>query len=224
MIHEFQHQGRTYRLTVECLSEPDHQESLASVLHAALLPEAPRYMPRPCKPAALDGQVVTPLPGTVCLLYTSFLAIAGEYEEAIRQVNGYWNYLYNPEHQLMHWMWDDAEKKVAWPNFRSICNGFAIAGMTRVALALPESMREECDELVCKTMLVVDGMLRVTGEDGYSHCTYEDPATHVAMNGALILAGVLYRLLSKNLIDRGRYLPIANRLRMSCLLYTSRCV
>ena len=64
-------------------------------------------------------------------------------------------------------------------------------------------------------MLVVDGMLRVTGEDGYSHCTYDDPATHVAMNGALILAGVLYRLLSKNLIDRGRYLPIANRLRMS---------
>ena len=34
-------------------------------LHAALLPEAPRYMPRPCKPAALDGQVVTPLPSTV---------------------------------------------------------------------------------------------------------------------------------------------------------------
>ena len=144
-----------------------------------------------------------------------FLAIAGEYEEAIRQVNGYWDCLYNPEHQLMHWMWDDAEKKVAWPNFRSICNGFAIAGMTRVALALPESMREERDELVHKTMLVVDGMLRVTGEDGYSHCTYGDPATHVAMNGALILAGVLYRLLSKNLIDRGRYLPIANRLRMS---------
>ena len=38
MVHEFQHQGRVYRLTVECLSEPDHQESLASVLHAALLP------------------------------------------------------------------------------------------------------------------------------------------------------------------------------------------
>lgn len=71
MVHEFQHQGRVYRLTVECLSEPDHQETLASVLHAALLPEAPRYTPKPCKPAALDGQVVTPLPGTVVRIAVS---------------------------------------------------------------------------------------------------------------------------------------------------------
>ena len=57
MVHEFQHQGRTYRLTVECLSEPDRQESLASVLHAALLPEAPRYMPmRPCGRACQSGR------------------------------------------------------------------------------------------------------------------------------------------------------------------------
>ncbi len=142
-----------------------------------------------------------------------FLAIAGEYEEAIRQVRGYWDTLYNPEHQLMHWIWDDGKKQVARPNFRSICNGFAIAGIARVALALPESMADERDELVKKTMLVVEGMLRVTRENGYSHCTYDDPTTHVAMNGALIMSGVLYRLLSKGLIDRGRYLPVAQRLR-----------
>lgn len=68
MMYDFQHQGRTYRLTVQCLSEPEHQESLAALLHAALLPEAPRYNPKPCKPAAQDGQVAAPLPGTVVRL------------------------------------------------------------------------------------------------------------------------------------------------------------
>lgn len=65
MKHEFQHQGQTYRLTVECLSDPSHQEPLAEVLRAALLPEAPKYTPKPCRPAVLDGQVETPLPGTI---------------------------------------------------------------------------------------------------------------------------------------------------------------
>lgn len=142
-----------------------------------------------------------------------FLAVAGEYQEALRQIDGFWDMLYDSDKQLMHWMWDDAQKKVAWPNFRSICNGFAIAGMERVALLLPEGMEEEKRNLVSRTMLVVDGMLRVTGDDGFSLDTYDDPTTHVAMNGALILAGVLYRFLEKGLIDRKKYLPVANRLR-----------
>ena len=65
MVYEFQYQGRTYRLTMECTSEPSPPETLASLLHAALLPEAPRYTPKPCRMAAVDGQVVSPLPGTV---------------------------------------------------------------------------------------------------------------------------------------------------------------
>ena len=65
MIYDFQHQGRTYRLTLECISEPEHQETLAALLQAAMLPEAPRYAPKPCRPAAMDGQVLSPLPGTV---------------------------------------------------------------------------------------------------------------------------------------------------------------
>jgi len=65
MVYEFQHQGRMYRLTMECISHPEHQESLTDILQAALLPKAPRYTPKPCRPAALDGQVTTPLPGKV---------------------------------------------------------------------------------------------------------------------------------------------------------------
>lgn len=142
-----------------------------------------------------------------------FLAVAGEYQEALRQIDGFWDMLYDPEKQLMHWMWDDSQKKVVWPNFRSICNGFAIAGMERVALLLPKEMNAEKQDLVRRTMLVVDGMLRMTGDDGFSLDTYDDPSTHVAMNGALILTGVLYRFLEKGLIDQEKYLPVAERFR-----------
>lgn len=65
MVHEFKHEGRTYRLTVECLTEAEHQESLASLLKAALLPAAPQYTPKPLKPTAQDGHVASPLPGNV---------------------------------------------------------------------------------------------------------------------------------------------------------------
>lgn len=192
----------------EYSGDPEFKAAYDKLLHYALY-EAPRneegivYHVTRAPQFWLDSMYMLP----------PFLAIAGEYEEAIRQVNGYWNALYDPEAQLMHWMWDDAKKRVEWPNFRSICNGFAVAGMARVALALPESMQAERDELVRKTMLVIDGMLRVTGEDGYSRCTYGDESTHVAMNGAEILTGVLLRLMTAGLIDEGKYLPIAKRLR-----------
>ena len=98
-----------------------------------------------------------------------FLAVAGEYQEALRQIDGFWDMLYDPEKQLMHWMWDDSQKKVVWPNFRSICNGFAIAGMERVALLLPKEMNAEKQDLVRRTML---GIAVIAGKacgllDGY---------------------------------------------------------
>lgn len=142
-----------------------------------------------------------------------FLADAGKYNEAVCQVNGYWEALYDPEWQLMRWIWDDGSKKIKRANYRSICNGFAVAGMTRVLLALPDTMAEEKIAMLQKIRLLIDGMLRVTGEDGFSRDMYDDPTTHVAMNGALILTGVLYRLLAKKLIPADPYLAVADRLR-----------
>lgn len=60
MIQQFVSHGKACRLTVEC--EPGGEKA---ALSAALLPEAPRYTPKPLRPAVLDGHVATPLPGTV---------------------------------------------------------------------------------------------------------------------------------------------------------------
>ncbi len=68
-----------------------------------------------------------------------FLAAAGEYDEALKQIEGYRKYLYHEKEQLYSHIWDGPNNKFIREDFWGVGNGWAAAGLTRVIKHLPQS-------------------------------------------------------------------------------------
>lgn len=124
-----------------------------------------------------------------------FLADAGEYEEAVRQFNGYWDALYDPAVELLHTFWHDGEKKYLRDGIhRGIANGYAVIAVCRMYPLLPDSMKDEKAALAQKARLLIDGMLRCMHEGGVFYDALDVPeGSFVAMNAAQMLAYGIYR-------------------------------
>lgn len=136
-----------------------------------------------------------------------FLAAAGCYEEAVRQIAAMKKLLFDPEKKLFSHMWDDVQKKFVRKDFWGVGNGWALAGMTRVIGALPTEMPAEREMLIETVKQCIDGCLPYMREDGLFHDVLDKPETFVETNFSQMLAYTLYRGMT------GGWLPV------SCLKY-----
>src|ERR1039458_7122877 len=68
-----------------------------------------------------------------------FLAAMGFHDDALAQIEGYRQRLWNPEKKLLAHIWDDGKRQFADPNFLGGGNGWAAAGLARVVRSLPRS-------------------------------------------------------------------------------------
>jgi rhamnogalacturonyl hydrolase YesR len=122
-----------------------------------------------------------------------FLAVAGEPEEAVRQVEGIRKLLWEPRKKLFSHIWDDDLKGFFRPDFWGVGNGWAAAGMARIIQALPDRMGREKKRLAGYVKDVVDGCLAFRRPDGLFHDVVDKPATFVETNLAQMLAYTIYR-------------------------------
>jgi rhamnogalacturonyl hydrolase YesR len=122
-----------------------------------------------------------------------FLAVAGRPEEAVKQVAGYRRTLRSPETGLYSHIWDEDRKDFQRKAFWGVGNGWAAAGMTRIARALPSSMGAEKVELCGWIRDLVDACLGHQRPDGLFHDVLDDPKTFVETNAAQMLAYSIYR-------------------------------
>ena len=72
-----------------------------------------------------------------------FLATAGEYDEALKQIEGYRKYLYHKQEQLYSHVWDAPNNKFEREDFWGVGNGWTATGLTRVIKLLPENRLED---------------------------------------------------------------------------------
>ena len=130
-----------------------------------------------------------------------FLAVAGQPEEAVRQVVGYRRILLNPEKKAYYHIWDDDlqqfERKLLW----GVGNGWAAAGMARVIAALPARMAKEKETLAGYVREVLDGCLSFQRTDGLFHDILDDPKTFVETNTAQMLSYAIYRGVKAGWLD-----------------------
>ncbi len=141
-----------------------------------------------------------------------FLAVAGQPEEAVKQVIGYRRILWNPEKKMFYHIWDEDmqtfERKLFW----GVGNGWAAAGMTRVIKALPPAMQNE-RELIARFMReLLDGCLAHQRADGLFHDILDDPSTFVETNAAQMLSYTIYRGVKAGWLDP-TYIKPANHMR-----------
>ena len=121
-----------------------------------------------------------------------FLAAMGCYDEAMAQIEGFRQRLWNPEKQLLAHIWDDGKRQLKDGNFWGGGNGWAAAGLARVLRSLPRERRQDRERLGEFARQLVDGCLRRRRPDGLFHDVVDQPATFVETNLAQMLAYAIY--------------------------------
>ena len=122
-----------------------------------------------------------------------FLAATGEMDEAIRQIQGMKNRLWNAERKLYAHIWDESRQAFKRASHWGVGNGWAAAGLTRVIRILPESRAGEKQELATHLKDLLDGCLAYQRPDGLFHDVLDNPESFVETNLAQMLAYSIYR-------------------------------
>ena len=141
-----------------------------------------------------------------------FLAVAGHPEEAVRQIEGYREFLWNDDDRLYSHRWDDENKMFVRRDYWGVGNGWAAAGITRVIRALPEKMAEEKERLITYAKEVIDGCLAHMRDDGLFHNVVDDPSTFVETNLGQMIGYSIYRGVAGGWLDKS-YVESAERMR-----------
>lgn len=130
----------------------------------------------------------------------AFLARAGEYDEAMRQLDGYWDILYTPENGLLAHQWSDAESRFLRKDAWAVGNGWAMAGMARVIALLPENHPGRA-RLIRRVQQLTSAALPCQMADGAFHDVLDDPNTFREVNFAQMLAYTIYRGVKEGWLD-----------------------
>jgi rhamnogalacturonyl hydrolase YesR len=121
-----------------------------------------------------------------------FLAAMGHYDEALAQIEGYRQRLWNPEKNLLAHIWDDGKRQFKDGNFWGGGNGWAAAGLARVIRSLPHERHSDRERLAAFARDIVDGCLKHQRSDGLFHNVVDQPSTFVETNLAQMLSSAIY--------------------------------
>jgi rhamnogalacturonyl hydrolase YesR len=143
-----------------------------------------------------------------------FLAAAGKYNEAIKQIDGARGFLWNPDKKLLSHMWDCEKQIFVRKDCWGVGNGWSAAGITRVIRALPDSMQAEKKKLIGYVKDIIDGCLAHMREDGLFHNIVDDPHSFVETNLAQMMAYSIYRGIRGGWINES-YREKADKMRLA---------
>ncbi|MFH0990557.1 MAG: glycoside hydrolase family 88 protein [bacterium] len=148
----------------------------------------------------------------IIFMLPPFLAAAGKFEEAIRQIDGARRYLWNSDKQLLSHMWDCEKKDFARKACWGVGNGWSAAGITRVIRMLPVTMQNERNKLIVYLREIIDGCLVHLRQDGLFHNIVDDPKSFIETNLSQMIAYSVYRGIKGGWLDRS-YREKADRMR-----------
>lgn len=122
-----------------------------------------------------------------------FLAAAGYYDEAIKQMNGYWEALFIEEKGLLGHRYDDELKLFQRDAVWATGNGWAIAGIARLIDLLPKRYEKEKAELVKKGLQLIESFMKYLREDKLVHDILDDSSSYIDGAGTLLFVYAVYR-------------------------------
>jgi rhamnogalacturonyl hydrolase YesR len=146
-----------------------------------------------------------------------FLAAMGFVDEALVQIEGYRQRLWNPEKKLLAHIWDDGKRQFKDGNFWGGGNGWAAAGLARVLRSLPGERSQDRKRLAGFAREIVDGCLQYQRPDGLFHNVVDQPATFVETNLAQMLAFTIYEGIAAGWLSLS-YRQHADRMRAAARL------
>ena len=122
-----------------------------------------------------------------------FLARAGFAEEAVRQIDGYWDSLFLPEKGLLAHRYDEGSGKYVRADAWGVGNGWAMAGMARVRALLPGGMEKERETLAQRIRTLLKSSAPFQNRDGSFPNVLDDPGSFPELNFGQMAAYTVYR-------------------------------
>jgi rhamnogalacturonyl hydrolase YesR len=140
------------------------------------------------------------------------LASAGYPREALVNLYGYWNLLYDGEKKLLSHIWDDKAKVFVRKAFWGVGNGWALAAFARMYDLLPAAYESDKKKVAEKARDLISAALAYKRPDNLFHDVLDDPSTFVETNFSQMLAYTLYRGMKSGWLDAS-YKETADALR-----------
>jgi rhamnogalacturonyl hydrolase YesR len=134
-----------------------------------------------------------------------FLAAMDDFDEALKQMDGYRARLWDEKARLMAHIWNEEEDRLTDASFWGCGNGWAAAGMARVLRSLPRERGADRQKVADYARALIDGSLAHQRPDSLFHNVVDRPDTFVETNLAQMLAYAIYEGV------RGRWLPVSYR-------------
>lgn len=141
-----------------------------------------------------------------------FLACAGEFDEAIRQIDGHRKRLWNAEAKLLSHTWDEKTGQFTNKKFWGGGQGWAASALTRIIRALPPDHEADKAKLVGYLKDLLDGCLAHQRPSGLFNNVVDDPNTFEETNLAQMLAYSIYEGVRGGWLP-SNYLAAADRMR-----------
>ncbi len=130
-----------------------------------------------------------------------FLALMGDYEEAVRQIEGFRKYLMDPDKKLYYHIWDDEKQDYARKKLWGGGNGWTAAGIAKIINVLPPGNEELRNKLVTWGKEIIHGCLAFMRSDGLFHDIIDDSSSFVETNLAQMLAFAIYSGIKSGWLD-----------------------
>ncbi|MCP5099708.1 MAG: glycosyl hydrolase [Chloroflexi bacterium] len=122
-----------------------------------------------------------------------FLAVAGQVDDALRQIQGIKKRLWHSDAKLYAHIWNEDQNTLTRSAHWGVGNGWVAAGITRVIRTLPESRSNDKQMLEYHVREVIDGCLVHQRQDGLFHDVVDEPDTFIETNLSQMLAYSIYR-------------------------------
>ena len=140
-----------------------------------------------------------------------FLASAGYFDEALVNLYGYWDLLFDTDAKLMRHIWDDNAKCFIRKDHWGGGNGWTLAAIARVYDLLPEERGADKEKLAAMGCTLIDGVLSHIRPDCFFHDVVDDCNSFVETNLSQMLAYTIYRAVNSKWLDKS-YLETAEKL------------
>lgn len=121
-----------------------------------------------------------------------FLALMGDFDEAVRQIEGFRKYLMDPDKKMYYHIWDEEKNDFARKKLWGGGNGWTAAGIAKIINLLPDSREDLRKKMAQYGKEVIDGCLAFMRPDGLFHDIVDDSTSFVETNLAQMLAFSIY--------------------------------
>jgi unsaturated rhamnogalacturonyl hydrolase len=130
-----------------------------------------------------------------------FLALMGDYDESVKQIEGFRKYLMDKEKKAYYHIWDEGKNEFARKKLWGGGNGWTAAGIAKIINLLPDSRKDLKDKMTGFGKEVIDGCMKYMRPDGLYHDIIDDPGTFVETNLAQMLSFSIYTGIKAGWLD-----------------------